>query len=274
MGWDDPRMPTICALRRKGYTPASVRNFAEMVGVAKRDNVIDLGKLEYCVREDLNKIAERRMAVLNPLKVVITNYEEGKTELFTAINNPEDESAGTRQVPFSKVIYIEHDDFMEEPPKKFFRLAPGGEVRLRYSYLIRCEEVIKDAAGNITELRCTYDPMSGRGSSSDGRRVKGVIHWVSAKDAVEAEIRLFNPLFTKENPDDVEEGQTWEDNLNPESMVKVTGYLEPSLRDIPIGQAVQFERVGYFCPDTDSTPEHPVFNRTVTLKDSWAKINK
>ena len=274
MGWDDPRMPTICALRRKGYTPASVRNFAEMVGVAKRDNVIDLGKLEYCVREDLNKVAERRMAVLNPLKVVITNYEEGKTELFTAINNPEDESAGTRQVPFSKVIYIERDDFMEEPPKKFFRLAPGGEVRLRYSYLIRCEEVIKDAAGNITELRCTYDPMSGRGSSSDGRRVKGVIHWVSAKDAVEAEIRLFNPLFTKENPDDVKEGQTWEDNLNPESMVKVTGYLEPSLRDIPIGQAVQFERVGYFCPDTDSTPEHPVFNRTVTLKDSWAKINK
>ena len=274
MGWDDPRMPTICALRRKGYTPASVRNFAEMVGVAKRDNVIDLGKLEYCVREDLNKIAERRMAVLNPLKVVITNYEEGKTELFTAINNPEDESAGTRQVPFSKVIYIERDDFMEEPPKKFFRLAPGGEVRLRYSYLIRCEEVIKDAAGNITELRCTYDPMSGGGSSSDGRRVKGVIHWVSAKDAVEAEIRLFNPLFTKENPDDVEEGQTWEDNLNPESMVKVTGYLEPSLREIPVGQAVQFERVGYFCPDTDSTPEKLVFNRTVTLKDSWAKINK
>ena len=273
-GWDDPRMPTICGLRRKGYTPASVRNFAEMVGVAKRDNVIDLGKLEYCVREDLNKVAERRMAVLNPLKVVITNYPEGKSELFTAINNPEDESAGTRQVPFSRVIYIERDDFMENPPKKFFRLSPGGEVRLRYSYLIRCEEVIKDAAGNITELRCTYDPMSGRGSSSDGRRVKGVIHWVSAKDAVEAEIRLFNPLFTKENPDDVKEGQTWEDNLNPESMVKVTGYLEPSLRDIPIGQAVQFERVGYFCPDTDSTPGHLVFNRTVTLKDSWAKINK
>ena len=274
MGWDDPRMPTICALRRKGYTPASVRNFAEMVGVAKRDNVIDLGKLEYCVREDLNKVAQRRMAVLNPLKVVITNYEDDKTELFTAINNPEDEAAGTRQVPFSKVIWIERDDFMEEPPKKFFRLCPGGEVRLRYSYLIKCEEVVKDDAGNITELRCTYDPMSGGGSSSDGRRVKGVIHWVSAKDAVEAEIRLFNPLFTKENPDDVDEGQTWEDNLNPESMVKVTGYLEPSLRDIPVGQAVQFERVGYFCPDTDSTPGHLVFNRTVTLKDSWAKINK
>ena len=273
-GWDDPRMPTICALRRKGYTPASVRNFAEMVGVAKRDNVIDLGKLEYCVREDLNKVAQRRMAVLNPLKVVITNYDENKTELFTAINNPEDEAAGTRQVPFSKVIYIERDDFMEEPPKKFFRLSPGGEVRLRYSYLIKCEEVVKDAEGNVTELRCTYDPMSGQGSSSDGRRVKGVIHWVSAKDAVEAEIRLFNPLFTKENPDDVEEGQTWEDNLNPESMVRIKGYLEPSLRDVPVGQAVQFERVGYFCPDTDSTPEHLVFNRTVTLKDSWAKINK
>ena len=273
-GWDDPRMPTICALRRKGYTPASVRNFAEMVGVAKRDNVIDLGKLEYCVREDLNKVAQRRMAVLNPLKVVITNYDENKTELFTAINNPEDETAGTRQVPFSKVIYIERDDFMEEPPKKFFRLSPGGEVRLRYSYLIKCEEVVKDAEGNVTELRCTYDPMSGQGSSSDGRRVKGVIHWVAAKDAVEAEIRLFNPLFTKENPDDVEEGQTWEDNLNPESMVRIKGYLEPSLRDVPVGQAVQFERVGYFCPDTDSTPEHLVFNRTVTLKDSWAKINK
>lgn len=274
MGWDDPRMPTICALRRKGYTPASVRNFAEMVGVAKRDNVIDLAKLEFCVREDLNKVAERRMAVLNPLKVTITNYPEGKTELFTAVNNPEDEAAGTRQVPFSRVLYIERDDFMENPPKKFFRLQPGGEVRLRYAYLIKCEEVVKDAEGNITELRCSYDPMSGNGSSSDGRRVKGVIHWVSAQDAVEAEIRLFNPLFTKENPDDVEEGQTWEDNLNPESMVKITGYLEPSLREVPIGQAVQFERVGYFCPDTDSTPEHLVFNRTVTLKDSWAKINK
>ena len=274
MGWDDPRMPTICALRRKGYTPASVRNFAEMVGVAKRDNVIDLGKLEYCVREDLNKVAERRMAVLNPLKVVITNYPEEKTEYFTAINNPEDEAAGTRQVPFSRELYIERDDFMENPPKKFFRLQPGGEVRLRYAYLIKCEEIVKDAEGNITELRCTYDPMSGNGSSSDGRRVKGVIHWVSARDAVEAEVRLFNPLFTKENPDDVEEGQTWEDNLNPESMVKITGYLEPSLRETPVGQAVQFERVGYFCPDMDSTPEHLVFNRTVTLKDSWAKINK
>ena len=274
MGWDDPRMPTICALRRKGYTPASVRNFAEMVGVAKRDNVIDLGKLEFCVREDLNKVAERRMAVLNPLKVVITNYPEGKTELFTAINNPEDESAGTRQVPFSREIYIERDDFMEVPPKKYYRLSPGTEVRLRYSYLIRCEEVVKDAEGNITELRCTYDPESGNGSSSDGRRVKGVIHWVSAADAIEAEIRLFNPLFKTEDPDDVAEGGSWEDNLNPDSMIVTRGYLEPSLKEAPIGQPFQFERVGYFCADTDSKPGHPVFNRTVTLKDSWAKINK
>ena len=274
MGWDDPRMPTICGLRRKGYTPASVRAFAEMVGVAKRDNTIDISKLEYCVREDLNKVAERRMAVLNPLKVVIDNYEEGREEQFEAINNPENPEAGTRRVPFSKVIYIEREDFMEVPPKKYYRLSPGNEVRLRYSYLIKCEEVVKDAEGNIVELHCTYDPQSGNGSSSDGRRVKGVIHWVSARHAVEAEVRLFNPLFTKENPDDVEEGQTWEDNLNPESMVVTKGYLEPSLREQPVGRTVQFERVGYFCPDTDSTPEHPVFNRTVTLKDSWAKINK
>ena len=274
MGWDDPRMPTICGLRRKGYTPASVRNFAEMVGVAKRDNVIDLGKLEYCVREDLNRVAERRMAVLNPLKVVVTNYPEGKTERFTAINNPEDESVGTRQVPFSRVIYIERDDFMENPPKKYYRLSPGAEVRLRYAYLLRCEEVVKDSEGNVTELRCIYDPLSGGGSSSDGRRVKGVIHWVSAADAVEAEVRLFNPLFTKENPDEVDEGKTWEDNLNPDSMIRITGYLEPALRGAEPGRPFQFERVGYFCADTDSTPDRPVFNRTVTLKDSWAKINR
>ena len=275
MGWDDPRMPTICALRRKGYTPASVRAFAEMVGVAKRDNVIDLGKMEYCVREDLNKVAERRMAVLNPLKVVITNWEEGKVEMRKAVNNPENEEAGMREVPFSKVLYIERDDFMENPPKKYFRLSPGNEVRLRYSYLIKCDEVIKDEAGNVVELRCSYDPMSGEGSSSDGRRVKGVIHWVSAEHAVEAEIRLFNPLFKTEDPNDTSEGQTsWEDNLNPDSLVITKGYLEPALKDAPIGTTYQFERVGYFCPDTDSTAEHLVFNRTVTLKDSWAKINK
>ncbi|MBR2859257.1 MAG: glutamine--tRNA ligase/YqeY domain fusion protein [Alistipes sp.] len=274
-GWDDPRMPTICALRRKGYTPASVRAFAEMVGVAKRDNVIDLGKMEYCVREDLNKVAERRMAVLNPLKVVITNWEEGKVEMRKAVNNPENEEAGMREVPFSKVLYIERDDFMENPPKKYFRLSPGNEVRLRYSYLIKCDEVIKDEEGNIVELRCSYDPMSGEGSSSDGRRVKGVIHWVSAEHAVEAEVRLYNPLFKTEDPYDTSEGQTsWQDNLNPESLVVTKGYLEPALKDAPIGTTYQFERVGYFCPDTDSTAEHLVFNRTVTLKDSWAKINK
>ena len=274
-GWDDPRMPTICALRRKGYTPASVRAFAEMVGVAKRDNVIDLGKMEYCVREDLNKVAERRMAVLNPLKVVITNWEEGKVEMRKAVNNPENEEAGMREVPFSKVLYIERDDFMENPPKKYFRLSPGNEVRLRYSYLIKCDEVIKDEDGNVVELRCSYDPMSGEGSSSDGRRVKGVIHWVSAEHAVEAEVRLYNPLFKTEDPYDTSEGQTsWQDNLNPESLVVTKGYLEPALKDAPIGTTYQFERVGYFCPDTDSTAEHLVFNRTVTLKDSWAKMNK
>ena len=270
MGWDDPRMPTICALRRKGYTPASVRAFAEKVGVAKRDNVIDLSLMEFCVREDLNKTAERRMAVLNPLKVTITNYPEDKTEYFTCINNPEDEAAGTRQVPFSREIYIDRDDFMEEPPKKYYRLSPGQEVRLRYSYLIRCEEVVKDENGEIVELRCTYDPESGGGSSSDGRRVKGVIHWVSARHAVEAEVRLFETLFSVEDPND----DNFMDYLNPTSLVKTTGYLEPSLAEAPLGKTYQFERVGYFCPDTDSTPEKLVFNRTVTLKDSWAKINK
>ena len=270
MGWDDPRMPTICALRRKGYTPASVRAFAEKVGVAKRDNVIDLSLMEFCVREDLNKTAERRMAVLKPLKVTITNYPEDKTEYFTCINNPEDEAAGTRQVPFSREIYIDRDDFMEVPPKKYYRLSPGQEVRLRYSYLIRCEEVVKDENGEIIELRCTYDPESGGGSSSDGRRVKGVIHWVSARHAVEAEVRLFETLFSVEDPND----DNFMDYLNPTSLVKTTGYLEPSLAEAPLGKTYQFERVGYFCPDTDSTPEKLVFNRTVTLKDSWAKINK
>ena len=270
MGWDDPRMPTICALRRKGYTPAAVRAFAEKVGVAKRDNVIDLSLMEFCVREDLNKTAERRMAVLKPLKVTITNYPEDKTEYFTCINNPEDEAAGTRQVPFSREIYIDRDDFMEVPPKKYYRLSPGQEVRLRYSYLIRCEEVVKDENGEIVELRCTYDPQSGGGSSSDGRRVKGVIHWVSARHAVEAEVRLFETLFSVEDPND----DNFMDYLNPTSMVKTTGYLEPSLAEAPVGKTFQFERVGYFCPDTDSTPEKLVFNRTVTLKDSWAKINK
>ncbi len=269
MGWDDPRMPTICALRRKGYTPAAVRAFAEKVGVAKRDNVIDLGLLEFCLREDLNKVAERRMAVIDPIKVTIRNYEEGRREMFECINNPEDESAGKRQVPFGREIYISRNDFMENPPKKYFRLSPGGEVRLRYSYLIKCEEVIKDAEGNVTELICSYDPESGNGGSSDGRRVKGVIHWVSAADAVEAEVRLFNNLFIKEDPNNLPEGMDWMELINPESMVKTTAYMEPSLADAPVGVPYQFERVGYFCKDKDSTPEKPVFNRTVELKSSF-----
>ncbi|MFI3327676.1 MAG: glutamine--tRNA ligase/YqeY domain fusion protein [Rikenellaceae bacterium] len=274
MGWDDPRMPTICGLRRRGYTPASVRAFAEMVGVAKRDNIIDLGKLEYCVREDLNKVAERRMAVLNPLKVTVTNFDEVSKTIFSAVNNPENEAAGSREVPFSKELWIEKDDFMEVPPKKFFRLSLGGEVRLRYSYLLKCNDVVKDANGEVVELLCTIDPMSGEGSSSDGRRVKGVIHWVSAEHAVEATVRLFNPLFTKESPDDCEEGQTWVDNLSSDSLVEITGYLEPELAKAPIGVSYQFERVGYFCADRDTTADRMVFNRTVTLKDSWAKVNK
>ena len=271
-GWDDPRMPTISAIRRKGYTPAAVRAFAERVGVAKRDNVIDLSLLEFCVREDLNKTAERRMAVLDPLKVTIINYPEGKTEMFEAVNNPEDASAGTRPVPFSREIYIERTDFMEEPPKKYYRLAPGTEVRLRYSYLIKCEEVVKDNAGNVVELRCTYDPQSGNGSSSDGRRVKGVSHWVSVPHARAAEVRLYSNLFTKEDPNDVEEGKTFLDYLNPDSVVVRTGYIEPSLAQAAVGEKFQFERVGYFCVDPDSRPERMVFNRTVGLKDTWAKI--
>ena len=271
-GWDDPRMPTISALRRRGYTPESIRMFADKVGVAKRDNVIDLGLLEFCVREDLNKRAERRMAVLDPLKVVITNYPEDKQETVECVNNPEDESAGRRGVPFGREIWIERSDFMENPPKKYYRLSPGGEVRLRYAYLIRCDEVIRDAEGRVTELRCTYDPESAGGKSSDGRRVKGVIHWVSAAHAVRAEARLFDRLFTRASLDDPEEGKTFLDYLNPESLRKVTGYLEPSLAEASVGDKFQFERTGYFCMDRDSAPGRPVFNRTVTLKDSWAKI--
>lgn len=271
-GWDDPRMPTISALRRRGYTPESIRMFADKVGVAKRDNVIDLGLLEFCVREDLNKRAERRMAVLDPLKVVITNYPEDKQETVECVNNPEDESAGRRGVPFGREIWIERSDFMENPPKKYYRLSPGGEVRLRYAYLIRCDEVIRDAEGRVTELRCTYDPESSGGKSSDGRRVKGVIQWVSAAHAVRAEVRLFDRLFTRESLDDPEEGKTFLDYLNPESLRKVTGYLEPSLAEASVGDKFQFERTGYFCMDRDSAPGRPVFNRTVTLKDSWAKI--
>ncbi|HOK86126.1 glutamine--tRNA ligase/YqeY domain fusion protein [Tenuifilum sp.] len=272
MGWDDPRMPTICGLRRRGYTPEAIRYFADKVGVAKRDNVIDLSLLEFCIREDLNKRAERRMAVLNPLKVVITNYPEGQVEELEAVNNPEDETAGKRLIPFSREIYIERDDFMENPPKKFFRLAPGQEVRLRYAYFIKCEKVIKDSQGNVIELHCTYDPASRGGNSPDGRKVQGTIHWVSIPHAVKAEIRLFDRLFSKPDPDDVPEGQDWKSSLNPESLTVIEGYLEPSLKHAKQLDKFQFERLGYFCVDYDSTPEHLVFNRTVTLKDTWAKL--
>ncbi|WP_274958031.1 glutamine--tRNA ligase/YqeY domain fusion protein [Millionella massiliensis] len=274
-GWDDPRMPTISGLRRRGYTPESIRMFAEKVGVAKRDNIIDLGLLEWCVREDLNKTALRRMAVLNPLKVVITNYPEGQVETLECVNNAEDPAAGRRPVPFSREIYIERDDFMEEPPKKFFRLKPGGEVRLRYGYLIKCEEVVKDPqSGEIVELRCTYDPLSLGGGSSDGRKVKGIIHWVSAQHAIPADVRLFDRLFATENPDEVAEGGSFLDNLNPDSLKVVRAQCEPALADAQPGDKFQFERLGYFCADTAPRTEEgiPVFNRTATLKDSWAKI--
>lgn len=269
-GWDDPRMPTICGLRRRGYTPDSIRLFAEKVGVAKRDNVIDLGLLEWCLREDLNSKAERRMAVLDPIKIVITNYPEGQTEYIECINNPESEEAGKRQVPFAREIYIERDDFMENPPKKYFRLQPGGEVRLRYAYLVRCEEVLHDAEGRVAELRCTYDPMSAHGGSSDGRKVKGVIHWVSAEHAVPCTVQLFDRLFTTEDP---EEGEGYLANLNPDSLRVITAQCEPSLAESAPGDKFQFERLGYFATDTQSSQCTPVFNRTTSLKDSWTKIN-
>ncbi|MFO8022879.1 MAG: glutamine--tRNA ligase/YqeY domain fusion protein [Perlabentimonas sp.] len=272
-GWDDPRMPTICGLRRRGYTPESIRTFADRVGVAKRDNVIDLSLLEYCIREDLNKKAERRMAVLKPLKVVITNYPEDKYEEFDAVNNHEDESAGKRKIPFGRELYIEQNDFMEDAPKKFFRLAPGREVRFRYAYFITCNEVIKDDAGNIVELRCTYDPESRGGTSPDGRKVKGTIHWVSAKHAQEIEVRLFDRLFSNPDPNDVPEGADWKDSLNPSSLETVKAFAEPSLKDVEPLEKFQFERLGYFCVDYNSKPEKPVFNRTVTLRDTWAKIS-
>jgi len=273
-GWDDPRMPTICGFRRRGYTPEAIRNFCERIGVAKRDNIIDYSLLEFSLREHLNMIAPRMMAVLNPVKVVITNYPEGQVEMLTAINNPEDESAGTRQVPFSRELYIERDDFMENPPKKYFRLAPGQEVRLRYAYFITCQEVIKDADGNITEIHCTYDPATRGGDAPDGRKVKGTIHWVSAQHAIGAEVRLFDRLFKVPAPDDVEEGHSFLENLNPDSLKVLTDCkLEPALADVKPMDRMQFERLGYFCMDKDSTPKHLVFNRTCTLKDSWAKIN-
>ena len=274
-GWDDPRMPTLRGLRRRGFTPEAIADFIHGIGVTKSDGYVDVAFLEYCLRQDQNKRAQRRMAVLDPLKVVITNYPEGQVEDLTAINNPEDESAGTRQVPFSRELYIEREDFMEEPPKKFYRLAPGREVRLRYAYFITCTDVIKDESGEIVELRCTYDPATRGGNAPDGRRVKATLHWVSAEHAIDAEVRLYDHLFTKENPLDVKEGEDWLDGLNPASLVVLNGcMIEPTLRGVKPGERFQFERKGYFCVDPDSTPEKPVFNRTVTLRDTWAKLKK
>lgn len=273
-GWDDARMPTICGLRRRGFTPESIRNFCDSIGVAKRDNIIDYGRLEFALREDLNKRANRVMAVLDPIKLIIDNYPENQTEELEAINNPEDETAGTRVLPFSKELYIERDDFMENPPKKYFRLAPNQEVRLRYAYFVTCSSVDKDEEGNITAIHCTYDPASKGGNSPDGRKVKGTIHWVGAKSCINAEIRLFDRLFMNEVPEKVEEGQTFLDNLNPDSLKIVSNAkLEPSLKDVKALDKFQFERLGYFSVDYDSKEDNLVFNRTCTLKDSWTKQN-
>ena len=276
-GWDDPRMPTICGLRRRGYTPESIRLFAEKIGVAKRDNVIDVSLLEWCVREDLNKKAQRVMVVMNPVKVVIDNYPEGQVEELDAVNNPEDETMGMRKVKFSRELYIEREDFMENPPKKFFRLSPGTEVRLRYAYFVTCTSVEKDAEGNITTLHCTYDPASRGGNSPDGRKVKSTIHWVSAPHAMDVEVRVFDRLFATPAPDEVEEGKTFLDNLNPESLqvlphCKAEAFLQ-GFEKKPLAH-FQFERMGYFSVDPDSEKENRlIFNKTVGLKDTWAKIS-
>ena len=275
-GWDDPRMPTISALRRRGYTPRSIRSFSEGVGVARRENVIQLARLEHSIREDLNQRAPRVMAVLRPLRVVIENYPEDRVEELEAVNNPEDPAMGKRQVPFSRVLYIERDDFLEDPPKKFFRLAPGREVRLRYAYFITCVGVVKDEeSGEIVELRCTYDPATRGGDAPDGRKVRGTLHWVSASHALQAECRLYDVLFNREDPDDVGEGEDLTASLNPRSLEVVSGCrIEPSLAGASPGSQYQFERLGYFCVDPDSAEGALVFNRTVTLRDSWAKITK
>jgi glutaminyl-tRNA synthetase len=274
-GWDDPRMPTISGLRRRGYTPEAIRNFCKRVCVSKTNGTTELGLLEYFIREDLNKRAPRVMAVLRPLRLVIDNYPEGQVEQMEAVNNPEDESMGTRNVPFSRVLYIEQEDFREDPPKQYFRLAPGREVRLRYGYFVTCRSVVKDAAGQVIEIHCTYDPATRGGNAPDGRKVKSTIHWVSAEHALDAEVRLYDTLFTGENPNEVEEGQDFTVNLNPQSLeVLNEAKLEPSLRDAKPGAGYQFERLGYFSVDPDTTPQKLVFNRTVALRDTWAKIEK
>ncbi len=274
-GWDDPRMPTLSGIRRRGYTPEALRSFCKAIGVSKTNGTIELGLLEHHLREDLNRRALRVMAVLRPLKVVITNYPEGQVEELDAVNNPEDESAGARKVPFSKVLYIEQDDFREDPPKQYYRLSPGREVRLRYGYFITCTDVVKNDRGEVVEVHCTYDPATRGGNAPDGRKVKSTIHWVSARHAVDAEVRLYENLFLKENPGDTEPGQDFTANLNPNSLEIVPiAKVEPSLADVAPGARYQFERLGYFCADPDSAPKKPVFNRTVGLRDTWAKIEK
>ncbi len=276
-GWNDPRMPTLAGIRRRGYTPESIRTFCERIGVAKRNSTVDIAMLDHCVREDLNRRAPRVMAVLRPLRVVITNYAEGQVEELEAVNNPEDPNMGTRKVPFSRVLYIEQEDFREEPPKGFFRLSSGREVRLRYAYIIKCVDVIKNPkTGEVTELRCTYDPDTKSGSAQSSRKVKATLHWVSAAHSIEAEVRLYDHLFTEENPDDVEEGADWLSNINPNSLETLTSCrVEPFLASAARGNLYQFERLGYFCVDSvDSSDRMLVFNRTVTLRDSWAKIER
>ncbi len=274
-GWDDPRMPTLCGIRRRGYTPEAIRTFVTQAGVSRTDGITDFAMLEHFVRDDLNRRAPRVMAVLRPLKLVIDNYPEGQTEECDAVNNPEDPSAGARKVPFSRVLYIEQDDFREEPPKGYFRLSPGREVRLRYGYFVKCTSVVKSASGEVAEVHCTYDPATRGGNAPDGRKVKATIHWVSAAHAIGAEVRLYDKLFTKPYPNQVEEGQDITANLNPDSLEVVTqAKLEPSLAAAASGARYQFERLGYFCADPDSAPGKPVFNRTVALKDTWAKIEK
>ena len=271
-GWDDPRMPTICGMRRRGYTPEAIRDFCSRIGVARAENLVEYSLLEFCVREHLNAIAPRTMAVLDPIKVVIENYPEGQVEWFDMPFSQDGSVEGSRKVPFSRELYIERDDFREDPPKKFHRLFPDSEVRLRYAYYVTCKDVIKDADGNIVELRCTYDPESKGGATPDGRKIKGTIHWVSVPHAVSAEVRLYEHLFTSPTPGNTPEGVEFTDLLNPDSMRVVTAQVEPALAEFPAGSRVQFERLGYFCVDPDSKPGAPVFNRTVTLKDSWAKI--
>ncbi|TMA13226.1 MAG: glutamine--tRNA ligase/YqeY domain fusion protein [Deltaproteobacteria bacterium] len=276
-GWDDPRMPTLAGFRRRGYTPESIRSFCERIGVAKRNSIVDIAMLEHCLREDLNRRAPRVMAVLRPLRIVITNYPEEQVEELDAVNNPEDPGMGTRKVPFSRVLYIEQEDFREEPPKGFFRLSPGREVRLRYAYIIKCVDVVEDPkTGAVTELRCTYDPDTKSGSAQSNRKVKAILHWVSAAHAIEAEVRLYDHLFTAENPDDVEEGVDWTSNINPKSLETLTSCrVEPFLANASSRSRYQFERLGYFCVDSvDSSDRRLVFNRTVTLRDPWAKIEK